>query len=525
MITVTLDRNGTQPLYEQLYCCVRARIESGVLAAGGKLPSKRRLALHLRVSRSTVENAYAQLLAEGYLYSVERKGYFVPEIEPFARKDAALPESGPPGLPALPVFAEGASRGSARFGVPAVPAIPGDPGAPGVGKHPVLCDLAISGVDKHHFPYSVWNKLQRKCIGADGANLLGLRDSMDNIALRREIAKHLASFKGVNVDCERVILGAGTEYLFSLLLDLLPQTGLPADTSEKAAAFRSDLLPQTGRRAGNRIAIEDPGNPALKQILDVRKLDYRACAVDEEGMSADAAARSGAHTLVVTPSCNFPTGVTMSVNRKRQLLRWLAEGNGRCIVEDDFDSEFRHALMPVPTLYSMDESANIVYMNSFTRTIAPSLRIAYMVLPQRLYETYLGKMRSYSSTVSEFEQRTLELFLSEGYFERHLMRMRKIYKRRQEVFADALAPLAGLGIETMAPKCGFAFILRSKRFSEEDMIQAAARQGVRLYPVSGYCFAAPPPPGTVLAGFAGLAEKDLREAGRRIQDAFGDLAI
>ncbi|MDR3305861.1 MAG: PLP-dependent aminotransferase family protein [Clostridiales Family XIII bacterium] len=493
LITVTIEKNSAVPLYEQLYHSLRAGIEHGAFFAGDRLPSKRKLALHLEISQNTVENAYAQLIAEGYLYAIEKSGYFVSALEPYSGRSDAAQADGPAATPRIRENYHAPSAGK-----PDAAVFDGNAGPPETRGAPAY-DLRIDVVDTRHFPYSVWNRLQRKCIGSDSVNIPDRQDysAQGSLPLRREIARHLMHFKGMSVHPEHIILGAGTEYLFGVLADLLRE---------------------------KTFAIEDPGNPAIKRILDVKGMEYAAIALDPEGLDFRSLNEHGAEAAVIMPAHHFPTGVTMSVNRKRQLLKWLADDGSRVLIEDDFDSEFRHSLRPTPTLFDMGEGLNVVYLNSFTRTIAPSLRVAYMILPVPLHERYRRDMSLYSSTVSEFEQRTLELFLSEGYFERHIMRMRKVYRRRRDEFAAALAVADALpGIEVIPPKCGLVFGIRSDKFSAEEIIRRAYQNGAALYPTAGYYFRAPPPRGAVLAGFAGLRTEELKIVGALLTEALSDL--
>lgn len=492
MLTAEIDKSSKIPLYEQLYAMIRKQIETGAFSAGEKLPSKRKLALHLEISQSTIERAYAQLDAEGYIRSTPRSGYFVSELEPLEIAPGTAAEIRPDPIKKIP-----------RTGL-----LPGQSILP--------YDMRINAVDGRHFPYSVWRKLQRKSIESDDEFLLRQNDSAGNAALREAIAHYLFNFKGMRVTPEHIVLGAGTEYLFGLLMDLL------------------------GVR---RVVVEDPGNATLKRILRIKGIHCIPIPLDEEGLDYWRVRAYGAEAVITMPAYQFPSGITMSVNRKRQFLSWLSEYPTRYLIEDDFDSEFRHALRPVPSLYSMGQDANIIYMNSFTRTIAPSLRIAYMILPETLYMRYLKDMDFYHNTVSEFEQRTLARFMAEGYFERHVMRMRKVYRRRRDILSAALSDLfASDGFSVEPPACGLVFKIQARGMTEEEMIWRAATKGVRLYPASAYysaaevqtqeaisnphncaapadCPEATESLPTVLAGFAGLTSEALVEAGNRLTAA------
>ena len=320
MLTYALDKTAGVSLYEQLYRRVKEDILSGRLAAGEKLPSKRALAAHLEVSVITVKNAYEQLMAEGYLTGVEKKGYFVSSVLP------PLPSQPPP--------------------------VTQD--APEPGERTWFLDLVTNSIDAEDFPFTVWARLMRQTILEQGTGLLHPTPPQGAWALRRAIADHLRQFRGMAVGAEQIIVGAGTEVLYSLLVQLL------------------------GREM--TYGVEDPGYGKIARIYRACGASVAAVPLDGDGLSVQELRRSGADVVHISPSHHYPTGRVMPITRRQELLRWAQEKPERIILEDDYDSEFRFVGRPIPTLFSVDDSGQVVYLNTFSKTIAPSIRISFMVL-------------------------------------------------------------------------------------------------------------------------------------------------
>ena len=416
MLTYELKKAPGVPLYEALYRCIRADILSGKLSPGEKLPSKRALAAHLEVSKVTVEGAYAQLLAEGYLRAVEKVGYFV--------EATAHP----------PVPAQ----------VPAAPA----PEAP-------QWDLDLTAnAPAAGFPFSVWMRLQRQVMLDYGDRLLMPLPPQGYPELRNAIADHLQQFRGMRVDPENILIGAGTDFLYNLLIQLL------------------------GR--DKRYAVEDPGYHKIRKIYGAGGVECVSAPMDAFGVMPDRLA--GAQILHCSPSHHFPTGIVTPALRRRQLLEWAEAGPERYIIEDDYDSEFRFHSHPVPALLSMDRCGKVIYMNTFSKTLAPSIRISYMVLPPALMQKFRQKLGFYSCTVPSFEQYTLARFLTGGWFEKHINRMRKFYRTRRNRVIEALtgSPFAGR-ITILEQDAGLHFLLRvDTGLSDRELTDLCARAGIHV---------------------------------------------
>ena len=452
MLTYSMEDRGSLPLYEYLYRCIRRDILSGALAAGERLPSKRALAEHLRVSVITVENAYQQLEAEGYVHTLPKRGFFVSPVDrvPAAAVPAAIaPE------PAAPVW---------------------------------RLDLSRNQADTSRFPVATWARLTRQVL-SEGVFLAPV-PHQGLLALRQAIADDLRDFKGMAVLPEQIVIGAGAEYLYLLLAQLLAPDG--------NAVF----------------AVEDPGYPKIRQVYGKCGVRCRPVPLDRKGMDLEALTASGAAVAHISPAHHYPTGLVTPIGRRQALLRW-AEDRGGYIIEDDYDSEFRFTGRPIPTLQSIDSGGRVIYMNTFSQTISPSMRVGFMVLPPRLLEQYRKELDFYACTVPVLDQHILARFLTGGHYEQHLSRMRKEYRLRRDRVLEAFraSPFAKR-VTISEQDAGLHFLLRLKTsLSDEALKLRAEEAGVRLGFLSEY--AAVPDPAhahTLVVNYAGLDAEKLPEA-------------
>ncbi len=452
MITILLDDNAQCPLYEQLYRQIRQQIETGKLTGGEKLPSKRKMADHLQVSLRTIENAYAQLAIEGYIESIEKKAYVVREIEKPLIKNSKTTDPIPSEQPEKNIDAP-------QF------------------------DLKTNQININDFPFSIWTKLMRSSMRDKQTLLLEPVHPQGDPNLRQEIAHYLHQFRNMTVDPNQIIIGAGAEYLLGLVSELLPH--------------------QT-------FALEDPNYPKPAKILRSKRVKFVTIPLDQEGISLDRLIDTDASVVLTTPSHHFPLGTVMSANRRRQLLHWAAQNKERYLIEDDYDSEYRFALKPVPPLFSLDNHGKVIYMNTFTRTLAPSLRIAYLVLPPELLHRYKQNLMFYACTVSEIEQYTLCKFIQGGFYERHLSRMRTIYRMRRDILLKGLAPLSDR-FTIQGQEAGLHLLLTSqKNIEDRILIDQARYKGIRVYKLSDYYHNSSTKTFTVIIGYAGYDIRDLK---------------
>ena len=440
MLTYELKKAPGVPLYEALYRCIRDDILSGRLSAGQKLPSKRTLCTNLKVSKITVEGAYNQLLAEGYIRSEEKIGYFVEAID---RVSAA------PVLQELPVP------------------------EPESG-------IDLTGKGPARFPFSVWSKLMREVILDLGEELLLESPNQGLLPLRQAIANHLAQFRAMQVDPRNILIGAGTDFLYNLLIQLLG--------SDKT------------------YAVEEPGYGKIRKIYAAAGASCISAPLDTHGVRPNGLIR--AQVLHISPSHHFPTGIVTPLVRRQALLRWAKGSADRWIIEDDYDSEFRFAAHPLPTMQSLDTDGKVIYMNTFSKTLAPSIRISYMVLPPVLMEQFRQRLGFYSCTVPSFEQHTLARFLDRGYFEKHINRMRKYYKVRRDRVLAALSPLQDR-ITILEQDAGLHFLVRT----DATVLQGLTAAGIRIRTLSSY-YHGPCPESAqhcLVVNYSGLTDEQLTQ--------------
>ncbi len=444
MLTYGLKKAPGVPLYEALYRHIRADILSGQLTAGEKLPSKRALAAHLEVSKITVEAAYQQLAAEGYITPREKVGYFVEAVDQ---------------LPALPVR-----------------------DAPAVQETQKTKLLDLSANVPAKFPFSVWSRLQRQVMLDVGPHLLEPVPHQGLPQLRRAIAQHLSGFRGMQVSPEQIIIGAGTDFLYNLVVQLLGQDKV--------------------------YALEEPGYRKIRQIYQAAGAQTVRAPLDREGVLPESLER--AQVLHFSPSHHFPLGIITSARRRQSLLKWAA-ATGGWIIEDDYDSEFRFNAHPMSPMYS--PNGPVIYMNSFSKSLAPSIRIGYMVLPWGLMERFRQKLGFYSCTVSGFEQLTLARFLDQGHFEKHINRMRKFYRLQRNRLLELLKTCPWAGMLTIEEAdAGLHFLLKvDTRLSDRELESYCQSLGLQVRSLSGY-YDGPVPETSrhkLLINYSGLTERDL----------------
>ena len=439
MLTYDLEKRGELPRYDYLYRCIKGDILSGRLGPGERLPSKRALAAHLGTAVATVENAYAQLLAEGYLVSRQRAGYYVAQVE--SRAGGACPaEVGTCG-------AEAGLWGERRGGE-----------AP---PRPWLLDLRGSGGGIEGFPFSVWARLTRRVLSERGPALLRAVPHSGVPELREALARHLYELRGIRARPEQIVVGAGAEYLYNLLVQLL------------------------GRERG--YGLEDPGYSRAWQVYALNGARCRSLPVDGQGVPPEAFEGTDLQVLHLSPNHQFPTGAVTPIPRRQAMLRWAGAGD-RYLIEDDYDSEFRFSGRPIPPLQSIDQGGKVLYLNTFSRTLAPSLRIGYLVLPPALVGLYREKLGFYACTVPAIEQHTLALFLSEGYFESHLNRMRVFYRGRRDRVLEAVqdSPLAGR-CRPLREEAGLHFLLElDTDVPDRELARRGEEAGLRLSFLTDY---------------------------------------
>ncbi len=474
MLTYTLEPHTAVPLYEQLIRRIKEDISSGALRPGEKLPSKRNLAGNLGVSTITVETAYQQLTAEGYITSAPRRGYFVSDIRSF--------------LPAVNTCPSGDKRHKQEN---ALSPSEEPPGIETAGPK-YRMDFAGGETSSENFPFTIWAKLSREVLSGEPSRLLSTSPGIGIPDLREAISAHLMSFRGIHCDPANIVVGAGTEYLYGLLIQFL---------------------------GFDRIyGVEDPGYRKISRVYRSYGVQCRYLPLDLLGKDAKILETTGTDVLHISPSHHFPTGRIMPIRERNQLLQWAAEGN-RTIIEDDYDSEFRMVGQPIPSLYDSDPYGRVIYMNTFTKTLASTVRISYMVLPDQLMQKLKEQLSFYSCTVSNFEQYTLARFLQGGHFERHLNRMRNYYRSKRNRILQILADSSlASGMRIREEDAGLHFLMElDLGMTDDEFRNACAEDGIRINPLSQYYHdPASAPQHIFVINYSSLDEEMLPEAAERM---------
>ena len=452
MLTYELKKAPGVPLYEALYRCIREDILSGALTAGEKLPSKRALAVNLEVSKITVEAAYNQLLSEGYIRSQEKVGYFVEKMERQSPLSGQIHTAEPPAP---------------------------DPA------------LDLTGAGTVRFPFSVWARLQREVVLDYGEQLLLPMPNQGIPELRQAISQHLAAFRGLHAPPENILVGAGTDFLYNILIQLLGR----------------ELI----------YAVEEPGYGKIRKIYAAGGVRCVSAELDSAGVRPDSL--GDARVLHISPSHHFPTGLVTPVSRRWELLDWAGKTDSY-IIEDDYDSKFRFDAHPMPAMQSLDRKGRVIYMNSFSKTLAPSIRISYMVLPGELMDQFRRKLGFYGCTVPSFEQYTLARFLSRGHFEKHINRMRKFYRSRRNRVIDLLrnCPFAEK-LTILEQDAGLHFLLKvDTDLTDRELTERLLQWGIRIHSLSHYYHGNYRDSHILVVNYAHLEEDTLEKALRALAE-------
>ncbi len=455
-LLIDLKHESKVPLYEQIYDYICKEITDGKISPGEKLPSTRFMAKNLQISRSTVELAYEQLVAEGYLETRPCAGYFACDISDLYQWKAEKQESS---------IDSTKQRGK---------------------DETYKIEFSPFQIDEEHFPHRSWQKVARSVSMEDDRKFFYAGDARGDQNLRREICSYLHRARGVNCEPEQLVIGAGNEYLLLLLSQILG--------GRKTVAMERYTYIQAARTFEN-----------MEYVIS-------AVGMDENGIDLEAVKHQKAEILYVMPSHQFPLGTVMPMKRRLELLKWSVEEPGRYIIEDDHDSEFRYKGKPIPSLQGADGRERVIYIGTFSKSIAQSIRVSYMVLPKHLLAEHFGKCGFYASTVPRTQQEILYRFLAEGSFERHLNRMKKIYKSKQEVLLKLLKEESWVQ-RIYGENAGLHVLVEvNTQKTEEQLVQAARLCGVKLFVLSEYqlgqkCENIP----TLLIGYGNLNEAQMTE--------------
>lgn len=467
-LTIELQTEGTKCLYEQIYEYIRKEIREGKLLQGEKLPSTRSLAEYLQVSRSTVDMAYEQLLSEGYIESRPYRGFFVCKIEELFDLDK-----------------DGLGKENTEVS-----------NYLNAEKSEFFCDFSPMRIDMSLFPFSIWKRITKNILSDGNSQLFSQGNAQGDYELRETIARYLHASRGVNCTPEQIIIGAGNDYLLMLLEKILGKD-----------------IP---------IAMENPTYKRAYQIFQSFGYPITTIDMDENGMSVEALKRTEVELAYIMPSHQYPTGVVMPIGRRSELLKWANEKENRYLIEDDYDSEFRYKGKPIPSLQSSDQNGRVIYIGTFSKSIAPAIRVSYMVLSESLLRRYEEKCYFYSTTVSRIDQKILDEFIREGYYERYLNKMRKYYREKHDYMLECLKPFQDT-FQITGENAGLHLVFTSKKnIPEETLLASAATVGVKVYGLSESLVGDKKTnaPATIILGYGGLEKKQIKEGMEALKKAW-----
>ncbi|HDR4419912.1 TPA: PLP-dependent aminotransferase family protein [Bacillus cereus] len=451
-LTPNLNTRSKTALYVQLYEYIKKEVKDGTIPAFTKLPAKRKLASYLQVSKNTVEAAYEQLLAEGYIESASRKGYFVCKIEQM-------------------IYVEGSEA--------KVEEVP-------FREENYTFDFTQTGVDTNTFPFTMYRKLINDVWQPHNNELLFLGHPQGELSLREEIANYLYESRGVRCSASQIVLGAGTQILVKLLFQLLK---------------------------GSNYAVENPGYHRKMVVFEQGEKKVQMLSLDRDGICMEDLENSDANVVFVTPSHQFPYGMIMPITRRTQLLQWAKKEEERYIIEDDYDSEFRYSGKPIPALQGLDTDGKVIYMGTLSKALLPSLRMSYIVLPKNLIEKYQKEYLFYTQSVSRMDQEVIRTFLNEGYWEKHIHKMRVVYRKKRDRLVFEIEKYFSNRVEVIGEDSGLHILLKVHNgMREEELIQEAAKYSIKIYPVSTYYKDGTASENVVLLGFAILSEEEIAKA-------------
>jgi GntR family transcriptional regulator / MocR family aminotransferase len=440
------------PIYVNLYEQIKKMIQEGKYSENEKLPSKRKLAASLKISPLTVDAAYQQLIAEGYVYSIEKSGYYV------AKQVEVL---------------ENTTK----------------------QKYKIEYENQIETIDYKYafrtnvvdtslFPNATWAKLSREVLSENHHEMLNITNPKGMEPLRKEIAKYLELYRGMKVHEEQIIIGSGTTSLISILIEI----------------FGRD----------KHYAIEDPGYSKIYHLYKGNDVKLSLINVDDNGLSLEHLINAQANIVHITPSHQFPTGIVMPIQRRNELLNWAIASTDRYIIEDDYDSEFRFQGKPIPALQGLDNHQKVIYMNTFTKTLAPSFRMSYMVLPLKLLTKYKEISAHHSCTVPNFEQYIMYKFMNGGYFERHINRMKNQYRQKLDIILKMIQKYPNIEIKGHETGLHFLLVIDTGA-SEQTIIQKAKKQRIEIsglssyYKIQGHKNSKP----TLVIGYSGIKTEEI----------------
>jgi GntR family transcriptional regulator/MocR family aminotransferase len=481
---IAIDRKAPKPLHRQIYDAYRDAVVRGTLRPGQRVPSTRGLASELGVSRIPVLGAYAQLMAEGYFQSRAGAGTSVSLSLP---DQSVVPE--PRSSHSMTTRGSMHLRGVAKR-VSAPDRIANPPWQRGWGA------FGVGQVASEEFPFRVWNRLVAQQGRGTSSRSLDYGHPMGSRNLREAIASYLRTARGVRCEAEQIMVVSGSQQAL--------------DISVRALLDR-----------GDRVWMEEPGYRYARRVFALNGCRIMPVPVDDEGLDVAMGIRrfADARAALVTPSHQYPLGATMSASRRLQLLDWAAR-SGACILEDDYDSEYRYEGMPISSLQGLDGNARVIYIGTFSKVLFPSLRLGYLVIPGDLVERFLSVRLAMDIGPATFSQAVLADFIEEGHFSRHIRRMRMLYRERRNALVESIEKEWGGAVKVTGEQAGLHLCVMLNRICDHEIVERAAHADLWLVPLSSSYMGKSSRQGFIL-GFGSTAASEMASAVRKLRAILG----
>jgi GntR family transcriptional regulator / MocR family aminotransferase len=460
-----LDKNSKVPLYVQLYQYIKQKIEEDKIPEGSILPSIRYLSGQLKISKNTVESAYQQLIAEGYVASTARIGLKVLPLE--------KPTLSPPLQEIRRKTKESLENKEETF----------------------YYDFKYGDIDVNSFPLHTWKRCLTKALVNEPEQLLNPGERKGDIGLRKELANYLFQSRGVICSVEQIVICSGTQHAISLILQLL-------STEERS------------------VVMEDPSYDGAQSVFNNHGWAIKPIGLEEDGINIEQLQKIKAKVAYITPSHQFPYGMVLPIKKRMLLLEWASE-NHSFIIEDDYDSEFRYQGQPIPSLKALDVKENVIYLGTFSKSFSPAVRVSYIVLPQSLTDVYEHMYVNYYQSVPSIVQKGLSIFMNEGHFTSHIRKMRKVYQKKHQTLVDALNKYMGQHIEIVGQKAGLHLLVKVKNRSTKELVKEAKKVGVKVYDPTFYALnESEVNSSLVMMGFGGVSEEKIDKGVQLLQKAW-----
>ena len=429
MIILNLDSKSKIPLYIQIYNEIKKLIQAKILNANEKLPSKKDFMDYYNISQNTIQNALYLLLEEGYIFSIERKGYFVSDIENLIVHNIKI-------------------ESKAKF----------------KEEKKIRYDFSYSGVDSKSLAKTIFKRITKDVYDEENDDLLFQGDIQGDLLLRKSICEYLLQSRGFKVEAEQLIISSGTEYLFYIIFKL----------------FNNEIY-----------GLENPCHKMFKELFLTNNVSFKAISLDEAGVVVEELKKYNVNIAYVTPSHQFPTGVIMSISRRTELLNWANENPNCYIVEDDYDSEFKYTGRPIPALKATDINDKVIYLGSFSKSISPAIRVSYLVLPKALLNIYQRKLPYFICPVPTLNQKILYRFIKDGHFVKHINKMRTLYKKKREFLVNIIktysSKILDKEIYIQGADAGLHLVIKlDKKINEKTFLKECLKNSLQLYSLEEY---------------------------------------